>query len=195
MGTEPNCLGLGLSVGPVETLPTRLHSSRMRTARLLPISPSMHWSQGGVCSGRGCLPLVPGGLLRGGACLWSQRVYPSMQWGRPPPVNRILDTRFWKYYLAPTSLWAVKMIFKPNLLCLSTGISLGIGDGQCKWAVSGYSCNQIFQHSCNDFDAKKSTRETRVLVVTELAVSGTQCTSHLTVVGWWISHLNNILKI
>ena len=27
---------------------------------------------------------------------------------RPPPVDRILDTRFWKYYLAPTSLRAVK---------------------------------------------------------------------------------------
>ena len=25
-----------------------------------------------------------------------------------PPVDRILDTRFWKYYLAPTSLRAVK---------------------------------------------------------------------------------------
>ena len=27
-----------------------------------------------------------------------------------PPVDRILDTRFWKYYLAPTSLRAVKML-------------------------------------------------------------------------------------
>ena len=26
-----------------------------------------------------------------------------------PPVNRILDTRFWKYYLAPTSLRAVNI--------------------------------------------------------------------------------------
>ena len=26
----------------------------------------------------------------------------------PPPVDEILDTRFWKYYLAPTSLRAVK---------------------------------------------------------------------------------------
>ena len=50
---------------------TRLHSSRMCTARLLPVSLSMHcaWG-GGVCSG-GCLPLVQGGLLGGGACLWS----------------------------------------------------------------------------------------------------------------------------
>ena len=29
-----------------------------------------------------------------------------------PPVNRIIDTRFWKYYLAPTSLRAVKSILR-----------------------------------------------------------------------------------
>ena len=40
---------------------------------------------------------------------------------------------------------------------------------------------KFFNIAANDFDAKKSTRETRVLVVTKLAVSGTQCTSHLTV--------------
>ena len=62
---------------------TSMHSSRMRTARLLPVSPSMHCMVGGgclllggVCSGvsvsgpggggsasgpRGCLPLVRGG--------------------------------------------------------------------------------------------------------------------------------------
>ena len=67
---------------------TILYSSRMRTARLLPVSPSMH------CTGR-----VPASGQGG--------VYPSMQWGRPPALNRILDTRFWKYYLAPTSLQAV----------------------------------------------------------------------------------------
>ena len=136
----------------------RLHSSRMRTARLLPVSTSMHCVRrggsapgggrgvpasglggkgvlasgpegsipGGVCSQRGCLPLVrrvpasgPGGLLLGGgsaprgvpasgpgdACLWSRGAclwswggpasgpggYPSIQWGRPPPVNRMID--------------------------------------------------------------------------------------------------------
>ena len=52
----------------------------MRTARLLPVSPSMHcaWWGGGAWSRRG----VPGP--------WG--VYPSMQWGRPSsPVNRITD--------------------------------------------------------------------------------------------------------
>ena len=144
---------------------TRLHSSRMRTARLLPVSPSMHctrgylplvqgggtclWSGGGVCSGGylplvlGCvcprrylplvqgggvpasgprggyLPLVWGGVCSGGylplvlgcvcprgcTCLWSWGVsasgpggkgvgvYPSIQWGRSPPVDRMTDTR------------------------------------------------------------------------------------------------------
>ena len=47
--------------------------------------------------------------------LWCQ-LGPPVWAATPPgcgpgdtPVNRILDTRFWKYYLAPTSLWAVKM--------------------------------------------------------------------------------------
>ena len=61
----------------------------MRTARLLPVSPSMH------CAG-------------GGACLWSWGVcvcvcvcvYSNMQWGRPPPVNRMTH-RCKKRYLAP----------------------------------------------------------------------------------------------
>ena len=65
--------------------------------------PPVHWpylpvysggvcSQGGVCSWRGV-------CSRG--CPLPRGVYPSMHWGRHPPVNRILDTRLWKYYLAP----------------------------------------------------------------------------------------------
>ena len=88
---------------------TRLHSSRMRTARLLTVSP-MHCTGGGGWSWRGaCL----GGCLLWGACsggvcsrgAWSWWVpglgvpgpgggwwYPSMHWGRPPlPVNRMTD--------------------------------------------------------------------------------------------------------
>ena len=42
---------------------TRLHSSRMRTARLLPVSPSMH------CAARGCVLLGGGCLLPGRGCL------------------------------------------------------------------------------------------------------------------------------
>ena len=55
---------------------TRLHSSRMRTARLLPVSPSMHCAGGWGCllpggctcfwSRGGYLPLVPGGVCSGG---------------------------------------------------------------------------------------------------------------------------------
>ena len=60
-------------VGLANNCETRLHSSRMRTGRLLPVSPSMHCAEG-VCSRGG-----------GGACLWSLRGgYPSMQWDRPP---------------------------------------------------------------------------------------------------------------
>ena len=81
-----------------------MHYSRMRTARLLPVSPSMHCSRGvcswgvsapgGVCS-RGCL-LQGVSAPRGFVC-------PDT----PPIMDRILDTHFWKYYLALTSLRAL----------------------------------------------------------------------------------------
>ena len=114
---------------------TRMHSSRMRTARLLPVSPSMHCSPGvvpawgvylpvGVYQPRGCtcpewvyLPrgmYLPGGLylprgvyLPGGVYLCgdvpARGVYlPRGYLPRySPPVNRILDTCYLKYYLAP----------------------------------------------------------------------------------------------
>ena len=123
---------------------TRMHSSRMRTARSLTVSPSMLCSRGGgvcsggsvcsrggVCSGGCLLPgeclllggwLLPGGvcsgrvgvsaprgclLWEGGGCLlWGCLLlgrcllwgvcsggvwYPSMHWGRHPPVNRMTD--------------------------------------------------------------------------------------------------------
>ena len=44
--------------------PTRMHSSRMRTARLLPVSPGMHCSRGDVPG--------PGEVPGPGGCTWSQ---------------------------------------------------------------------------------------------------------------------------
>ena len=88
---------------------TRLHSSRIRTACSLTVSPSMLCSGGGgvpgprvmpgpgggLCSQGGCLVLgvclVPEGcLLWGGACSWGWGAcwgmgwYPTMYWGRSP---------------------------------------------------------------------------------------------------------------
>ena len=65
---------------------------------------------GGVCSGGVCL--VPGGVClvpeRGGA--WSGGVSQHALRQTPsPPVDRILDTRLWKYYLGPTSLRPVNI--------------------------------------------------------------------------------------
>ena len=110
------------------TCVTRLHSSRMHTARSLTVSPSMLCSgEGGVTAwSRGCLPgpggvpawsrggacLVPGGCLpspgggawsHGRGCLLGPGGYPSMHWGRPPPCEQN-HRRLWKYNLAPTSL-------------------------------------------------------------------------------------------
>ena len=47
---------------------TSMHSSRMRTARLLPVSPSMHCRMEGCLLLRGCL-LLGGCLLPEGGCL------------------------------------------------------------------------------------------------------------------------------
>ena len=59
---------------------TRMHSSRMRTARFLLVS---------LCTCLGGVP-APGGVPAWGC------TSPGT-----PPVDRILDTRYWKYYLAP----------------------------------------------------------------------------------------------
>ena len=100
--TYMNGLGYNAWVYSKEnTSKTRLHSSRMHTARLLTVSPSMHcsggrgcllgggaWSWGdllvgGVCS-RGC-------LLRGGGCLVLGVWYPTCT-EADPSVNRATDT-------------------------------------------------------------------------------------------------------
>ena len=89
---------------------TSMHSSRMLTARLFGVVVCA--LGGGVCSRgsapRGCLlggDLLQGCLLWGGSCDLQ-----GMLGYRPhPTMNRILDTRFRKYYLAPTSLRAVTM--------------------------------------------------------------------------------------
>ena len=100
---------------------TSMHSSRTRTARLLPVSPSLHCAGGclpwgsapeGVCS---LVGMLLGGLLSGGSapgwvCFWG--CIPACN-GQTPHFNRILDTRYRKYYLAPTSLRAVPRLHKP----------------------------------------------------------------------------------
>ena len=57
------------------TFKTRLHSSRMRTARALTVSPSMLCAGGGVSAPRGCL--LSGGVCSGGVCVCSRGVSAS----------------------------------------------------------------------------------------------------------------------
>ena len=71
----------------VNNFPTRMHSSRMRTAHLLPVSLGMHCSLGGGVPGPGVAPgpggstwswgvyLVPGDVPGPGGCTWSWEVY------------------------------------------------------------------------------------------------------------------------
>ena len=111
---------------------TRMHSSRMRTARLLPVSPGMHCSGGylvpggcTLCQGvywSGCVPGLWGTWSKGGVpglgvCLvWGGAPGPR---GTPgpggsvptqvlPPPRGQNHRRLWKYNLAPTSLRVVK---------------------------------------------------------------------------------------
>ena len=56
----------------INKYPTSMHSSRMRTARLLPVSPSMHCGGGGVS---------------------------AMQWGRHHPHSLWTDRYLWKHDL------------------------------------------------------------------------------------------------
>ena len=116
---------------------TRMHSSRMRTGRSLTVCCSLLGggvcSRGGVCSGG---VSAPGGSALGGSglggCLLQGvcsrgGVYPSMHWGRhPPPVERIFDTRLWKYYLGPTSLRPVMNTVKALLLPTTPATSRAI---------------------------------------------------------------------
>ena len=98
----------------IVTIYTRLHSSRMRIARLLPVFLRMDCAEGGgsaclwsrgVCSTgyapRGVSTSGPGG--RGVPASGPGGCIPACN-GADVPVDRILDTRFWKYYLAPNFL-------------------------------------------------------------------------------------------
>ena len=96
---EQKCLFLNFLSLPEShirnVLLTSLHSSRVRTARLL--TPYSVVSRG-VCPGRVCLR--EGGVPRGeGVCLGvstqelsAQGVFARMQWSRHPLVDSILDT-------------------------------------------------------------------------------------------------------
>ena len=74
---------------------TRLHSSRMHTACSLTVSPIMLCWGGGACSWG--VPASGECLLPGGG----GGIPVCTEADLPPPVDRILDTCFWKYYLAP----------------------------------------------------------------------------------------------
>ena len=85
---------------------TRMHSSRMRTARLLPVSPSMNcsgvctWS-GGVYVVRGVY-LVPGDVPGPGGCTWSQGDVPGSRGdGGVPGLGVYLGVPGLGVYLVP----------------------------------------------------------------------------------------------
>ena len=86
-----------------------MHSSRMRTARLLPVRISQHALLRGVgrvsAPGGGGLSAPGGGVIAPGSVCSRGVSAPGVS-GQIPP-DRILDTRFLKYYLAPTSLRVV----------------------------------------------------------------------------------------
>ena len=95
---------------------TRMHSSRMRTAHLLPVSPSMHCSGGvpglGVYLVPGCVPGPRGWCVPGG-CTWSEGGVPpggvylvregGTCPGTPPLWTEWLTDRFKNITLPQTS--------------------------------------------------------------------------------------------
>ena len=113
---------------------TRMHSSRLRTDRLLPVSPSMHCSGGCTWSGgpgvylvlRGVpglgvylvwgVYLVQGVYLAWGQCTWSGGVPGrGCTWsggctcpGTPPCEQN--DKQVQKYYLAPRKEWPTEFL-------------------------------------------------------------------------------------
>ena len=102
---------------------TRMHSSRMCTVHSLTVSSSICWG-GHVC--HTCPPAMhtpchkcPHHTCHSCHACPSCHAFPPAMHAPLPcmsplhhtrhPLDRILDTPFWKYYLAPTSLWAVKI--------------------------------------------------------------------------------------
>ena len=118
---------------------TRLHSSMMRTARLLIISPSMHCTGGGVCSQWGC-------LLRGCRSQgWGG--YPSMHWGRPPLWTEFLthasenitlpQTSFagGNYHQSVITTWSQFIIWNGEVRQLNQSIEQMLNDSKCRVAT------------------------------------------------------------
>ena len=119
-----------------------MHSSRMRTARVLTVSPSLLCA-GGVSAPRGVsVPRgvsAPGGVSAlgvsiprvGGWCLlprgsapWGGGIPACTEADTPiPPVNRMTDACK-KHNLAPTSLWAVTRMHSSGM-----GTALFCGSG------------------------------------------------------------------
>ena len=79
------CLLCSLSL----LITTRLHSSRMRTARALTVSPSMLCAGGTWSVGGGCL--VPGGAWSGGGAWSREGVVSHHALRQTPPVNRMTN--------------------------------------------------------------------------------------------------------
>ena len=92
-------------------------------------------------------------LLGGGVC---PGVYPSMHWSRhppTPPVDRILNTRLWKYYLAATSLRTVMMqphqIFSADIMFGNLLSVAGVGAVKRKILWTTWILSESFQPLTN----------------------------------------------
>ena len=86
----------------------RLHSSRIHTARLLTVSPSMH------CAGG----LLRGGCLRSGGCLLlgGGGIPACTEAEHPPPVDRILDTLL---KILPCPKLRLRAVITNGFLCIT----------------------------------------------------------------------------
>ena len=86
------CSSRNNSIYLLEIIATRMHSSRMRTARSCSCRGGLHQAHPpGSRNPSDQIPPRAGTPVGPGTPLWYHT----------PPVDRILDTRFWKYYLGP----------------------------------------------------------------------------------------------
>ena len=152
MGTEPICLSLDFSLGPVEThyyRPQRSCEGYVFTGVCLSTGgggPGPREGLGGVCSwggawsqgvwSRGRVCLVPWGVWsqgvwsQGGCLLWGVGIPACNEADTPPPPN---ERRLWLRTVR--ILLECILVINSNSLCLGIGIGLGIGVGQCKQAI------------------------------------------------------------
>ena len=152
-----------------------MHSSRMRTAHLLPISPSMHFTRRSApwgCIPVGCIPptcylYLPactalGGMLPGGVCSWGLCIPAySMHEADTPPREQNdsqtgVKTQLSQTLFAGGNNWEMIMPREATGLCgrLVSEIYLPILTLTCLWTSANESPELVYLSKARSHDFK-----------------------------------------